>query len=310
MKNLMQYDFRGTNIRVIYRNGKVWFVAGDVAKALGYADATHMVRWLDEDESALHNVETLSTSANGHGGGEQQLLIISESGLYHALLRSRRPEAKPFRRWVTEEVLPAIRKTGSYSARPNDPKFPYQTPQLESILHPKSKTQESILGPFFSMPGDHLHLLGVDMRRILPQFHAATKLAREIAKLNPQANEETILRSAINATLNVTGADLSLLFRGKPLHVDSVHEQFMSATQIGAIFGFRPPAGTVNAHLVNMGLQEPGDRSVLFRPTSTGLPYSEYRNFVQPDGSVRTHLFWRPSVLPLLQAYFSGLDTA
>ncbi|MBU2753115.1 hypothetical protein HFU84_02350 [Acidithiobacillus sp. CV18-2] len=100
------FRFHSIEIRTIDRDGQVWFVAGDVAQALGYRDAFNMVRWLDADEADTHNVSTL--------GGEQQLLIISESGLYHALLKSRRPEAKPFRRWVTQEVLPAIRQQGRY----------------------------------------------------------------------------------------------------------------------------------------------------------------------------------------------------
>ncbi|MBN6739295.1 hypothetical protein JKG47_01815 [Acidithiobacillus sp. MC6.1] len=314
-KELIPFDFKGNEIRIVSRDGEVWFVAGDVAQVLGYAEAKDMTRWLDEDEKGVHNVPTLSKSADGRGGGEQQLLIISESGLYHALLKSRREEAKPFRVWVTKEVLPSIRKTGTYSAKPKPapkPKdFPYQTPQIEAVLHPKIIRQESVLGAFFSMPEDNLHFCGVDMGLLLQQFRAATQLAREIAQLRAAPpSEETILISAIHATAQVTGADLSLLFRGKPLHVDSVSEQFMSPTQLGTMFNFYPPASQINAHLVNMGLQEPGNRSVLYHPTSTGLPYAEFRTFVQPGGSTRTHLFWRPSIIPLLQSYFSRLEPA
>ena len=96
------FRFNTLEIRTIDRDGQVWFVAGDVAKALGYADAIHLTRFLDEDEKGLHIVDTL--------GGPQQITILSESGLYHALLKSRKPQARPFRRWVTQEVLPAIRR--------------------------------------------------------------------------------------------------------------------------------------------------------------------------------------------------------
>lgn len=88
-------------------DGQVWFVATDIARILGYKDASHALRGLEEDEKGLHNVETL--------GGKQTLTIVSEAGLYTLLVRARVEAAKPFRRWVTHEVLPSIRKTGSYS---------------------------------------------------------------------------------------------------------------------------------------------------------------------------------------------------
>lgn len=88
-------------------DGQVWFVATDIARILGYKDASHALRGLEEDEKGLHNVETL--------GGEQTLTIVSEAGLYTLLVRARVEAAKPFRRWVTHEVLPSIRRTGSYS---------------------------------------------------------------------------------------------------------------------------------------------------------------------------------------------------
>ncbi|WP_180967243.1 phage antirepressor [Zhihengliuella halotolerans] len=90
--------------------GEPWFVAADVAKILGYEKATFMTRRLDEDEKGVRSVHTL--------GGYQQMTIVSEAGLYSAILGSKVPGAKAFKRWVTHEVLPAIRKTGNYSTAP------------------------------------------------------------------------------------------------------------------------------------------------------------------------------------------------
>ncbi|MDY0074250.1 MAG: Bro-N domain-containing protein [Thauera sp.] len=104
------FNFRSTAVRTIVIDDVVWFVASDVAKALGYPQAKDMARLLDEDERGRQIVPTPS--------GEQEVVIINESGLYHAVLRSRKPEARPFRKWVTAEVLPAIRKTGQYTAAP------------------------------------------------------------------------------------------------------------------------------------------------------------------------------------------------
>lgn len=103
------FTFRTTEVRTVVRDGEVWFVASDVAKALGYPAAKDMTRVLDDDEKDGQIVPTL--------GGDQEMTVISESGLYHAVLKSRKPEAKPFRKWVTSEVLPAIRKTGRYEAQ-------------------------------------------------------------------------------------------------------------------------------------------------------------------------------------------------
>lgn len=85
-----------------------WFVATDLARVLGYRDATHAIRNLDDDEKGLHTLET--------PGGDQELSIVSESGLYGLIFRSRKEVARKFRRWVTSEVLPSIRKYGAYGA--------------------------------------------------------------------------------------------------------------------------------------------------------------------------------------------------
>lgn len=101
------FNFGGHDIRVIVRDGAPWFVATDVCAALGYANTSKAVGdHLDPDEKGVTTGYTL--------GGEQRLTIISESGLYALVLRSRKPEARKFAKWVTGEVLPSIRKTGGY----------------------------------------------------------------------------------------------------------------------------------------------------------------------------------------------------
>ena len=93
-------------VRTVTIDGEPWFVARDVCDVLGLDNVTKALLSLDPDEKALNNVQSL--------GGSQTTNIISESGLYALVLRSRRPEAKAFRKWVTATVLPTIRKTGSY----------------------------------------------------------------------------------------------------------------------------------------------------------------------------------------------------
>ena len=93
-------------------NGEPWFVASDVCRVLDLSNPSKACADLDDDEAALTN--SYSRSSNGTEQ-KRDMLIINESGMYSLVFRSRKPEAKKFRKWVTEEVLPSIRKTGSYS---------------------------------------------------------------------------------------------------------------------------------------------------------------------------------------------------
>lgn len=100
------FHFQSSEVRTITRDGEPWFVLADVAEILGFSRSRNAARVLDDDEKGAHILST--------PGGDQEVTIISESGVYALALRSRRPEAKPFRKFVTAEVLPAIRKTGRY----------------------------------------------------------------------------------------------------------------------------------------------------------------------------------------------------
>lgn len=111
MNAVQTFDFDENPVRVIEKDGEPWFVAADVARVLEYRNAPDAVRVLDDDEADTHIMRT--SSANGTEQ-TREVTIINESGLYHLIIVSRKPEAKRFRKWVTGEVLPAIRKTGSY----------------------------------------------------------------------------------------------------------------------------------------------------------------------------------------------------
>lgn len=107
MTEITPFDFRGHQVRVhLDEHGEPWWVATDVAKILGYRSAPDMTRRLDTDEKGTRSVRT--------PGGEQKMTTITEAGLYTAILGAKVPEARAFKRWVTHEVLPAIRKHGGY----------------------------------------------------------------------------------------------------------------------------------------------------------------------------------------------------
>lgn len=104
-KTVQVFTFEEREVRVVDRDGAPWWVAKDVCEVLGL-DIASGARGLEDDEKALQIMQTL--------GGSQEMTIISEAGLYSLILRSRKPEAKRFKRWVTHDVLPAIRTTGAY----------------------------------------------------------------------------------------------------------------------------------------------------------------------------------------------------
>lgn len=103
---IIPFQFGTHSVRTLLVDDQPWFVAKDVAHALHYRDSEKMTRNLDDDEK--------DTRIVGTPGGAQELSVINESGLYSAILRSRKAEAKRFKKWVTAEVLPAIRKHGHY----------------------------------------------------------------------------------------------------------------------------------------------------------------------------------------------------
>lgn len=93
-------------IRTTVQNGEPWFVAADVCKALELPDTHKAIGRLDDDEKDRNSIPT--------PGGKQNVSVVNEAGLYSLVLGSRKPEAKAFKRWITHEVLPVIRKTGGY----------------------------------------------------------------------------------------------------------------------------------------------------------------------------------------------------
>lgn len=152
-------------IRVVTTDGESWFVAKDVCDALGLSNHRSSIALLDEDERGVHTVDTLS--------GKQDMSIVTESGLYSLILRSRKPEAKAFKRWVTHEVLPSIRKRGGYMvAKPDE-------------------TPEQVMARALLIAQETLERQGKELNEIRPKAlfadavsaSSSTILVRDLAKL-------------------------------------------------------------------------------------------------------------------------------
>jgi prophage antirepressor-like protein len=106
MNGLQIFTYNGNEVRIVQKDGEPWWVLKDVCEVLGISKYRDTAARLEDDEREPIRVDTL--------GGAQEMLCVNESGLYNVILRSDKPEAKPFRKWITSEVLPSIRKHGAY----------------------------------------------------------------------------------------------------------------------------------------------------------------------------------------------------
>lgn len=111
MSEMRVFTYGEQRIRTAPINGAAWWVLTDVCQVLGLKEPHRVAARLDEDERMTC---LLNTGHDGRRGRTQRLIVVSESGLYSVMLRSDKPEAKAFKRWVTREVLPAVRETGAY----------------------------------------------------------------------------------------------------------------------------------------------------------------------------------------------------
>lgn len=140
MSRILPFNFDGQAVRVVVDDAEPWFHAGDVCAALGYANPRDAVsRHVDDEDVAKH--DTLST------GGPQTANHVNESGLYALVFGSRLDSAKRFKRWVTHEVLPAIRKNGSFTARQSRPTTLSRNQVAASILLLRSAAEDLKFAP-------------------------------------------------------------------------------------------------------------------------------------------------------------------
>lgn len=103
MSDLAIFDYQGAEVRTVTIDGEPWFVASDVCSVLDIGNPSHAVTRLDDDEVTLISNEGRPTN------------VVSEAGLFSLILGSRKPEARAFKRWITHDVLPSIRRTGAYA---------------------------------------------------------------------------------------------------------------------------------------------------------------------------------------------------
>ena len=159
-QNFTPLNFEGNNVRIIRSNSEIWFVARDVCSCLGIGNISQALTRLDDDETTI--------ILNDSGVGGSKLSIVNESGLYSLVLTSRKPEAKRFKKRVTSEILPSIRKTGSYGV-PSVPQDYSSALRLAADEHDKRLVLEA-----------EKKQIEAELQEVLPKAEALDRLsARE-----------------------------------------------------------------------------------------------------------------------------------
>lgn len=129
--SLVRFNYQSHPFRFINSNGEPWFLAADVCKTLGFKSYDSAMRKLSDDEKRKAPRKLYGVEVQG-----ADVWVINESGLYNLIFRSNKPDAKTFRRWVTNEVLPALRRTGTYT-----------TPSKTTVPPPKPMGEQLELWP-------------------------------------------------------------------------------------------------------------------------------------------------------------------
>jgi prophage antirepressor-like protein len=181
MSQIIPFEFESHALRVnLDAAGQPWFVAADVCAALELPDTHKAIARLDDDEKGRNSIPT--------PGGQQDMSVVNESGLYNLVLGSRKPEAKRFKRWITHEVLPSIRKTGSYGSGTSVAALPSPTQDRVSSL--------LLIGEAVAKVPGVKH--GIAMAATLTCIHENTGLSIETMRRALPANDEPI--AAMNPT--------------------------------------------------------------------------------------------------------------
>lgn len=254
-------------VRVVMVEGEPWFVAADVCEALTFGNSRQALERLDDDERGVHSMDTPSKNQHGdYGATRQEMNVINESGLYSLILGSRKPEAKRFKKWITAEVLPTIRKTGRYVHTALD---------AEATRTPRVPMHEA--------------------DRIVTASRTFNALLRSAAAARIPL--PTALRSAAQVALRETGVDLLAELRAEA-HVAAMELQ---VGQHAAVYGAALP-GWEDVPLSPARFWQAwsnGELDVPFQSCTGAQLYQAYAKWCQLVGE--GHTVRREQFTPLLQ---------
>lgn len=199
------------DVRTVEKDGNIWFVGKDVAEALGYARTADAVKaHIDADDKGVCDLPT--------PGGRQETTIINESGLYSLVLSSKLPSAKAFKRWITSEVIPSIRKTGSYNKPSKQPTTQQEQRAKAMLLNAQSRQCKLWLrlAETTDLP-DYKHIC---------QQKAAEVLAGSPVLPMQKAEKKTLSATEIGKILGITAHKVGMLANKFALKSDAYGKYF------------------------------------------------------------------------------------
>jgi len=172
------FKFQSNQVRIFIIDGEVWFVASDVAIILGYADPSKMLNLVDSEDKRTENPHKLDNPkmAETFNSNTFRISLINESGLYACIFGSTKLEAKVFKKWVTSELLPTIRKTGKYSVNDNSHSLPPHEvavqkaraiAEIEELLINQPKLAQFLIDHTISDLMEQKRLTGAELRGVV-----------------------------------------------------------------------------------------------------------------------------------------------
>lgn len=198
MNEMTIFNFENKEVRTVEMNNNIYFVASDVCKVLELSNPSMALSRLDEDEKGISNVYTR--------GGNQEVLLVNESGLYSLVLTSRKPEAKRFKKWITSEVIPSIRKTGGYGIQ-TETKILEILSRLEDTIsnivaltnnlaikyEPKIETN-----PYFKSSGDNVNNIDLHLYHRIVNYAKKFRTDLDLDIVRNRAKEIGMMSSRIS----------------------------------------------------------------------------------------------------------------
>ena len=196
MNNELQvFTYEGAEVRTLLRDGAPWWVLKDVCQILGIANHKMTAQRLEQDEVS-------QTDLTDSLGRKQKATVINEPGLYSVILRSDKPQAKAFKRWVTHDVLPAIRRTGGYTA-PATPMTDYQRVMTDTRQQNASIRKAQLLNKIAAQyDGPYRQVL---------QAHATKELTGEFLLPLPRLEDKTLSAAEVGALLGISANKVGIL---------------------------------------------------------------------------------------------------
>ena len=224
---IIPFDFNDYNIRTFTdKNGEIWFIAQDISKVLEIKNISDAVKDFDSDEKDIVLNDTL--------GGKQEMLVLSESGLYSLLIRSRKPVARPFQKWLTKKVLPSIRKTGKYELENSQSTQPVQTSQtLENIDLDLQISQNKKLLEFIELINSQTPKNLFFLDKIYKNFSEKSPLDL----FGIDLDSHYFIPTELGKFLNKSAVEINKILEHKELQFKENGEWFL--TKKGENFGFK-----------------------------------------------------------------------